>query len=85
MGIIRLTEREQLIKYILRMPDEQIAVLAEIAEDLEEDLDPAMIETRRNEPTITLDDYLRESSLTRQSVEAAARVEGWLSGIIDRR
>jgi hypothetical protein len=78
MGNIQLNEREQLIERILRMPDEQIAALAEFAEDLEEALDPAIIEARKSEPAITLDDYLRQSGLSRENVEATARAEGWI-------
>ena len=78
MGVIQLTEREQLIERILRMPDEQITALAEFMDDLEASLDPAVIETIKNEPTISLDDYLRESGLSRKEVEAIARAEGWI-------
>ena len=34
MSVIQLTEREQLIDHILRMPDAQVAELAELAERL---------------------------------------------------
>ena len=78
MGNIQLNERELLIERILHMPDEQIAALAEFVEDLEETLDPAMIEARKHEPAIALDDYLRESGISRENVEKAARAEGWL-------
>jgi tetrahydromethanopterin S-methyltransferase subunit B len=76
MATVQLTRREQLILRIMRMPDEQVAELAALAEDLEEDLDPAMIEARKKESSITLDEYLRESGLTREELQANARAEG---------
>jgi hypothetical protein len=73
MSSIQLTVREQLIERILRMPDAEVAALFEIVEELEEPLDPAMIEARKKEPAITLDEYLQKLNLSREELEKEAR------------
>lgn len=43
MSLVLLSERERLIERILRLPDEDVYTLSELADELEESLDPAMI------------------------------------------
>lgn len=76
MSVMELTVRDQLIIRILHMPDDRIAALAEFVDELEEDIDPALIEARKHEPAITLDDYLKKHNLSREELEAEARAEG---------
>ena len=76
MNIVQLSERERLIERILRLPDEDVYTLSELADELEESLDPAMINARKMEPSLSLDDFLRENGLTSEEVEARARAEG---------
>lgn len=78
MSATRLTEREQLIESILQMPDDQIMAVAEFIQNLEDNEDLAIIAARKDEDTISLDDYLRESGLSREDVEKTARAEGWI-------
>jgi len=63
MSIVQLSERERLIERILRLPDEDVYTLSELADELEESLDPAMLNARKMEPTLSLDDFLRENGL----------------------
>ncbi len=78
MSAVQLTVREQLIENILHMTDEQVAALAELADELDETLDPATIEAVKKEPATTLDEYLRKRNLSREELEAEARAQGWM-------
>ncbi|MCL5997046.1 MAG: hypothetical protein M1546_13460 [Chloroflexi bacterium] len=75
---VELTRREQLIERILRMPADQVTAVEAFFEQLEDAEDLAIIEARKNEPTISIDDYIRESGLDREEIERIARAEGWM-------
>ena len=78
MEAIQLTEREQLIKRILHLSDDQIMAVAVFIEHLEDAEDLAIIKARKGEPAISLDDYLKKNNLSREELEAEARAEGWM-------
>jgi hypothetical protein len=63
MGIIRLTEREQLIERILRMPDEQIVELAELIESMVND-------PNWGDEGISTDELERRNRLDRDAINA---------------
>ena len=78
MSAIELNEREQVIERILHLPDEQVLAVAEFIQSLEDAEDLAIVEARRGEPSISLDDYLKKNNLSREELEAEARAEGWM-------
>jgi hypothetical protein len=80
MGIVKLNERERLIERILRLPEDQVTVIAEFAEDLDDEtFDVALIETRKKETGIPFDEYLSEIGITREELETIARSEGLIT------
>ena len=75
---LQLNPREQLIERILQMPIEKVTAVTEFIEELEDAEDLAIIEARKDEPTISIDDYIRERGLDREKIERIARAEGWM-------
>lgn len=77
-----LTQREQLIERILRMPANQVAVVEAFVEEMEDLLqdavDLAIIEARKDEVGVPFDDVLNELGYTREGLEEIARAEGWM-------
>ena len=76
MATVRLTEREQLIETILQMSEDQIMAVAEFIQNLEDNEDLAIIEARKDEVGIPLDDALKELGFTRQQLMGVAKAEG---------
>jgi len=107
MNAIQLTEREQLIERILRMPNDQIEAYGkflnvtlayltaarqtdatvrlnqmleelqiELENELEDEFDHAIIEARKSEVGIPLDNVLKNLGFTREELEEVARNEG---------
>jgi hypothetical protein len=75
---VELNLREQVLARILQMPEEEVAQVAAFMADLEEDdeLDHALIESRKEEPTISFDEFLEKSGFTREQLAAIPLDEG---------
>lgn len=71
-----LTPREQLIQRILLISNQEILAIMNFIDQLEDAEDLAMVEARKGETGISLDEYLEKNGLSRKELEAEARAEG---------